>query len=206
MKNKFLSLLCLLQICLSINCFGYYYEEEPNLYDKRLSLLDRYFAQYYPDDYDSSEDLFADDKGLYEYESDELNEDNFNDEESELFGSLKSGYKFVSGGAGEGKQHLKPNGILPNQQEIKTDLLLPAYCAPVNPCPNGYKGNDCDKRPYEHYTAEFSKKYQLKQNCLCDEDHNDCSNEGNTLNAEQINMILDTLKPNVNFILYLKNS
>lgn len=29
-------------------------------------------------------------------------------------------------------------------------------------------------RPYEEYTAEFSKNYQEQQNCMCDDDHNEC--------------------------------
>ncbi|KAJ8965644.1 hypothetical protein NQ317_016864 [Molorchus minor] len=47
------------------------------------------------------------------------------------------GKQFVSGGAGEGSQFLRPEG-LKNRQEIKTDSTLPAYCNPPNPCPVGY--------------------------------------------------------------------
>lgn len=50
------------------------------------------------------------------------------------------GSQFVSGGAGEGEQRLKPEGSVNNKQEIKTDATLPAYCNPPNPCPLGYTG------------------------------------------------------------------
>ena len=47
----------------------------------------------------------------------------------------------VTGGAGEGKQHLKPGGTQKNTQEVKSDETLPFYCHPPNPCPKGHKGN-----------------------------------------------------------------
>lgn len=56
-------------------------------------------------------------------------------QQSSLWGS-----QFMSGGAGEGIQRLKPEGTLKNKQEIKTDATLPAYCNPPNPCPLGYTG------------------------------------------------------------------
>ena len=46
----------------------------------------------------------------------------------------------VAGGAGEGKQHLKPDGQQENIQEVKTDEVLPFYCHPPNPCPKGKTG------------------------------------------------------------------
>lgn len=48
-------------------------------------------------------------------------------------------YKYVSGGAGEGVQLLRPEGMK-NKQEVKSDSTLPAYCNPPNPCPLGYTG------------------------------------------------------------------
>jgi hypothetical protein len=65
---------------------------------------------------------------------------------------------------------------VPNKGEVKSDIGLPAYCEPPNPCPNGYKHKDCDPRPYGEFTAEFSKNYQNRQKCMCDSDHNVCSN------------------------------
>ena len=47
---------------------------------------------------------------------------------------------FTAGGAGEGSQHLRPEGSIKNQQVTKTDGVLPAYCEPPNPCPLGYTG------------------------------------------------------------------
>lgn len=44
------------------------------------------------------------------------------------------------GGAGEGKQHLKPEGEQENKQEVKSDEVLPFYCHPPNPCPKGMTG------------------------------------------------------------------
>ena len=69
---------------------------------------------------------------------------------------------------------MQPDGSVLNKEEVKSDEDLPAYCDPPNPCPIGYSGDDCDSRPYEEYTAEFSKNYQEQQNCMCDDDHNDC--------------------------------
>lgn len=48
------------------------------------------------------------------------------------------GYQHMQGGAGEGKQRLKPNGSVKNLQVVKSDAVLPAYCNPPNPCPYGY--------------------------------------------------------------------
>lgn len=96
------------------------------------------------------------------------------DEESESHSSLVSGFQYVSGGAGEGKQHLTPDGHMSNKDEVKSDEDLPAYCHPPNPCPVGYIGEDCDSRPHEEFTSEYSKRYQEQQNCMCDSDHNEC--------------------------------
>lgn len=53
---------------------------------------------------------------------------------------MSVGNQYVSGGAGEGKQRLKPEGTVKNHQEVKSDATLPAYCNPPNPCPIGYEG------------------------------------------------------------------
>ena len=57
--------------------------------------------------------------------------------------STIDGISFVClGGAGEGRQHLGPNGQIPNRPEVKSDgEELPSYCNPPNPCPLGVKGN-----------------------------------------------------------------
>ena len=45
-----------------------------------------------------------------------------------------------AGGAGEGLQHLTPEGTQNNTQEVKSDEGLPFYCHPPNPCPKGKTG------------------------------------------------------------------
>jgi len=80
------------------------------------------------------------------------------------------GHKTMGGGAGEGQQYLSPSGALPNKEEVKTDAVLPAYCDPPNPCPPGFSGDDGCLEDFDN-TAEFSREYQSRQDCLCDEDH-----------------------------------
>lgn len=52
------------------------------------------------------------------------------------------GNQYVSGGAGEGNQLLRPEGAVKNHHEVKSDSTLPAYCNPPNPCPVGYTGEN----------------------------------------------------------------
>lgn len=103
--------------------------------------------------------------------------------------SLLYGHQYVQGGAGEGKQHLKPDGSVDNVQVVKSDSVLPAYCNPPNPCPVGYTGKsneyifilfhiihinfiaeDGCMEDFEN-TAQFSKAYQASQECMCDSEH-----------------------------------
>ncbi|XP_054260879.1 neuroendocrine protein 7B2 [Macrosteles quadrilineatus] len=86
------------------------------------------------------------------------------------------GHQYMTGGAGEGKQHLKPDGAILNQKQVKTDAALPAYCNPPNPCPVGYTAEDGCLEEFEN-TAAFSREYQSAQDCMCDSEHMfDCSN------------------------------
>jgi hypothetical protein len=96
------------------------------------------------------------------------------DEEHEIHSPFITGYKYVSGGAGEGRQHLSPNGEIPNRPEVKTDEELPSYCSPPNPCPLGFEADDCDASPMNKFTAEYSRLYQSEQDCQCDNDHDAC--------------------------------
>ena len=80
------------------------------------------------------------------------------------------GHQYVAGGAGEGKQRLKPDGSVKNVQEIKTDNLLPAYCNPPNPCPVGYTHEDGCMDNFVN-SAAFSRDYQSSQDCICDTEH-----------------------------------
>jgi hypothetical protein len=108
------------------------------------------------------------------------------DEEHEIHSPLITGYKYVSGGAGEGRQHLSPNGEIPNRPEVKTDEELPSYCNPPNPCPLGFEADDCDASPMLKFTAEYSRLHQTEQDCQCDSDHDECF----------LNSILYTVPPN----------
>jgi len=97
------------------------------------------------------------------------------------------GHKYVAGGAGEGKQFLKPAGTIPNRVEVKTDAILPAYCDPPNPCPPGMNAEDGCAEEFEN-TAEFSRQYQDKQQCMCDEEHMfSCPHNQHKLTADQDN-------------------
>ena len=80
------------------------------------------------------------------------------------------GHLFMQGGAGEGHQHLKPDGSVANMQVVKTDAILPAYCNPPNPCPPGYTAADDCLEDFEN-TAAFSRDFQAKQQCMCDQEH-----------------------------------
>jgi len=80
------------------------------------------------------------------------------------------GHKYMQGGAGEGIQMLSPEGLYPNREEVKTDAILPAYCEPPNPCPPNFNSEDGCSDDFEN-SAEFSRAYQAKQDCMCDEEH-----------------------------------
>ncbi|XP_034256136.1 neuroendocrine protein 7B2 isoform X1 [Thrips palmi] len=80
------------------------------------------------------------------------------------------GHQYLSGGAGEGKQQLRPDGAIKNKHQVKTDAALPAYCTPPNPCPVGYTADDGCLDQFEN-TAAFSRDYQASQDCMCDQEH-----------------------------------
>jgi hypothetical protein len=153
--------------------------KQSSLYDDTLAALEEAAAEdnaessdenYDANDFESEDSTPPSQNNYYD---DSIKTD-ARDEESESHSSLGSGFQYVSGGAGEGKQHLTPDGHMTNKDEVKSDEDLPAYCHPPNPCPVDYKGDDCDSRPYEEFTSEYSKRYQEQQNCMCDDDHNDC--------------------------------
>jgi hypothetical protein len=108
------------------------------------------------------------------------------DQEHEIHSPFITGYKYVSGGAGEGQQHLSPGGEIPNKPEIKTDEELPSYCSPPNPCPLGFEADDCDASPMSKFTGEYSRLYQTEQDCQCDNDHDECF----------LNSLMYTIPPN----------
>lgn len=86
----------------------------------------------------------------------------------------QSAYIHVSGGAGEGTQHLNPEGMYENIHQVKSDEALPFYCHPPNPCPKGFtKENGCQE--YIDDTAEAQRRWigemQARGLCKCDEEH-----------------------------------
>lgn len=106
--------------------------------------------------------------------------------------SLSDEFKYIQGGAGEGEQNLHPDGSQPNKNGVMSDEKLLAYCNPPNPCPAGYKGpiDECDQTPVDGFSAKFSKEYQESQDCMCDEDHNDCSNSLTKKSSEAVRVEL----------------
>ncbi|XP_064603610.1 neuroendocrine protein 7B2-like [Liolophura sinensis] len=150
------------------NCF-HYQDSEP--YNHLLSNLYR-LAELEP-----AEDVYEPIKGLDNRDAgwpdvaytDILNEAQLRDQEYEPQNPLY-GYQYVSGGAGEGEQHLSPTGELKNKQEVKTDKVLPAYCNPPNPCPVGYTEKDGCVENFEN-TADSNREFNAKQECACDAEH-----------------------------------
>jgi hypothetical protein len=100
------------------------------------------------------------------------------------------GHQYMAGGAGEGKQRLKPNGSIKNVLEIKSDDVLPAYCNPPNPCPVGYSFEDGCTENFVN-TATFSREYQSAQDCMCDAEHMfECPG----VNKNDLNALAESIK------------
>uniref|UniRef100_A0A915PWG6 Neuroendocrine protein 7B2 n=1 Tax=Setaria digitata TaxID=48799 RepID=A0A915PWG6_9BILA len=76
----------------------------------------------------------------------------------------------VIGGAGEGSQLLRPDSDFEEREKVKSDNILPLYCEPPNPCPLGYTAADGCLEEFEN-SAEFSRNYQARQTCICDQEH-----------------------------------
>lgn len=135
---------------------------------KRLSYLRS------PDAYYASQDLPD-----YRYETfDDLNDRSMQEDTREpehlSHGSQNQGFQYISGGAGEGKQHLTPQGNQHNTQEVKSDESLPFYCHPPNPCPKGFTVDDgC--QDFIQDTVEEQQTWMTKMMekglCTCDKEH-----------------------------------
>jgi hypothetical protein len=88
------------------------------------------------------------------------------------------GFIHMSGGAGEGQQHLMPDGSVDNIKEgvaaVKSDESLPFYCHPPNPCPKGFTSDDGCQTDIED-TAEAQKTWissmEAHGYCSCDREH-----------------------------------
>jgi len=190
----------------------YYQPEDYEIYGKTIdALLNGADNEEDDEDYEPrlrirNYPIDSNENNLFELNADDDDEDQQKDEEMESHSSIGAGYQYVSGGAGEGNQHLHPEGDVANKAEVKSDEDLPAYCDPPNPCPVGYTGDDCDKRPFHEFTAEFSKIYQEKQNCMCDDDHNDCQKSTSKSNAgEQTNELINNLKSKISAVVAKKS-
>lgn len=95
------------------------------------------------------------------------------------------GHQYMQGGAGEGKQLLGPDGTFENVQVIKTDHAVPSYCDPPNPCPLGFTAEDGCLENFVN-SASFSREYQAKQQCSCDNEHSlfNCASPVSTLKSQ----------------------
>lgn len=107
------------------------------------------------------------------------------------------GFQYISGGAGEGKQHLTPEGTQENTQEVKSDDVLPFYCHPPNPCPKGFTEEDGCQEGVED-TAEVQKSWiatmERKGMCSCDTEHMfDCPKDGAAQEQEAEDEMLDKM-------------
>uniref|UniRef100_F1LC15 Neuroendocrine protein 7B2 n=1 Tax=Ascaris suum TaxID=6253 RepID=F1LC15_ASCSU len=112
-----------------------------------------------------------------------------------LPGPLAFGHKYMTGGAGEGSQQLRPESDFEQREQIsiqvKSDNVLPAYCEPPNPCPLGYTVADGCIEEFEN-SAEFSRNYQSSQTCICDQEHMfNCPAKGADELEESIQNLLD---------------
>ena len=62
--------------------------------------------------------------------------------------------------------------VMSGKAGVKSSSMLPAYCDPPNPCPIGYTAQDgCIEMVQFENKAEFSRKYQAAQDCMCDTEH-----------------------------------
>lgn len=91
------------------------------------------------------------------------------EEELEVYSPILTGFKYISGGAGEGRQHLSPDGIFPNRQEIKTDEELPLFCHPPNPCPLGVEGKNIELMQHDsiQHLFIFQLMIVIRLRCQC---------------------------------------
>lgn len=108
-----------------------------------------------------------------------------------LPGPIAFGHKYMTGGAGEGEQKLRPESEFEQREQIKTDSVLPAYCEPPNPCPLGYTAADGCLEEFEN-SAEFSRNYQASQTCICDQEHMfNCPGKGSDDLEESLQGLFD---------------
>lgn len=197
-------------VALATAAWGRYSEQNPANYEdmlvqdlyKRLSELSDPRLQGYYDSAGYGRPVWGLDN--IALEARESGQADLRDHEYLEHSSFNDGFQYISGGAGEGEQHLKPAGTQQNTPEVKSDEALPFYCHPPNPCPKGFKGKDGCHEMIED-TAEFQQEWILKMQkkgmCDCDEEHMfRCpkSIQDNKVTAEeqsnyQLDKILDNL-------------
>ena len=74
--------------------------------------------------------------------------------------------------AGGQEDHHQPQKSQQGAAKRLKGGVLPAYCDPPNPCPKGYTAEDgCIGMDQFENKAEFSRKYQAAQSCMCDSEH-----------------------------------
>ena len=74
--------------------------------------------------------------------------------------------------AGGQEDHHQPQKSQQGAAKRLKGGVLPAYCDPPNPCPKGYTAEDgCIEMDQFENKAEFSRKYQAAQSCMCDSEH-----------------------------------
>lgn len=198
------------------SCHASFYEDlyMQDLY-KRLAEMDGSYDSYLPEDKINQDYLpQVDERGDQNYWLDSMDDialderdpgqADLRDQEYLQHGAVPGGFQYISGGAGEGSQHLTPAGTQNNTQEVKSDETLPFYCHPPNPCPKGMTEADgCDENISDD--ADTQKKWidgMMKSGkCSCDEEHMfECPQQMETMDTQKghegrdnINRMLDDL-------------
>jgi len=179
---------------------GSFYEDlyMQDLY-KRLAQMDSYLPET-----EDLGDYWLDDPDLDDIalENRDPGQADIRDQEYLQHGAVPGGFQYISGGAGEGAQHLTPAGTQNNTQEVKSDETLPFYCHPPNPCPKGMTEADgCDENTSDD--ADTQKKWinglMKSGKCSCDEEHMfECPQQMETMDTQKghagrdnLNRILD---------------
>merc|ERR1712045_569610 len=88
------------------------------------------------------------------------------------YGSLDLGQIMDEYSGGDVDQHHQQKSQQGSSKNRLKGGVLPAYCDPPNPCPKGYTAEDgCIEMDDFENKAEFSRKYQASQSCMCDSEH-----------------------------------
>jgi len=167
-----------------------------SLYKRLAERMDSYLpeSEDLSDYYDLTDDIALENR--------DPGQADLRDQEYLQHGAVPGGFQYISGGAGEGAQHLTPAGTQNNTQEVKSDETLPFYCHPPNPCPKGMTEADgCDENTKDD--ADTQKKWidglMKSGKCSCDEEHMfECPQQMDTMDTEKghagrdnLNRILD---------------